>query len=109
MHQRRSNFNFVFIDVDCSGNSAANSNFGPNNRQLNQSRIHFRSSSNSSNGSNGGVDRGWDDEGIEQDHEDDLDSVDPRPLSPNFFENKFLTQSQSTIQGVMNKTVATTR
>ena len=97
--------------MDCSGNSAANNscNFGSNNLQPDQSRSHFRTSSNSSNGSNGGVDRGWDDEGIEQDHEDDLDSVDPRPLSPNFFENKFLTQSQSTVQDVMNSTFATTR
>ena len=97
--------------MDCSGNSAANNNcnLGPNNLQLDQPRNHFRTGSNSSNGSNGGVDRGWDDEGIEQDHEDDLDSVDPRPLSPNFFENKFLTQSQSTTQGVMNSTFATTR
>ena len=29
----------------------------------------------------------WDDEGIEDDHEDELDSVDPRPLSPRSYEN----------------------
>ena len=82
------NNNYLCIDVDCSGNSSGNNNEQPRN--------HFRSASNSSTGSNGGVDRGWDDEGIEQDHEDDLDSVDPRPLSPRSFEN-------------MNTTFATAR
>ena len=38
----------------------------------------------------------WDDEGIEDDHEDELDSVDPRPLSPRSYEN-------------MNATFATAR
>ena len=83
---------FLFIslnlDVDCSGNSSSNTHQQPRN--------HFRSASNSSTGSNAGVDRCWDDEGIEQDHEDELDSVDPRPLSPRSYEN-------------MNATFATAR
>ena len=55
------------------------------NNSNEQPRNHFRSASNSSTGSNGGV--CWDDEGIEDDHEDELDSVDPRPLSPRSYEN----------------------
>ena len=77
---------FLCLDVDCSGNSSTNTNEQPRN--------HFRSASNSSTGSNGGV--CWDDEGIEDDHEDELDSVDPRPLSPRSYEN-------------MNATFATAR
>ena len=77
---------FLILDVDCSGNSSTNRNEPPRN--------HFRSASNSSTGSNGGV--GWVDEGIEDDHEDELDSVDPRPLSPRSYEN-------------MNATFATAR
>ena len=73
-------FHSCLVDVDSSSHSPGNVNELPRN--------HFRSASNSSTGSNHG---GWDDEGIEQDHEDDLDSVDPRPLSPRTFENMNVT------------------
>ena len=82
------------------------SNLDSNNHPLVQPNHHSRTGSSSSNGSSGGGDRGWDDEGIEQDHEDDMDSVDPCTISPNFFQNKILEQDQST-SGVTTYTFAT--
>ena len=82
------------LDADCSGN--ATSNGRPSNH-------HSRTGSSSSNGSSGGGDRGWDDEGIEQDHEDDMDSVDPCTISPNFFQNKISTKVPQSDPSESNK------